>query len=177
MLPYTQICCHIHKDVAMYTDMLPYTQIMHTQICCHIFRYAAMYTNMLPHTQICCHIHRLWKKSASSTKHSTIKKIPIFSLRTFYNFRFEAVFISLSCSKWINKKKKNDLRGGRSWRILIGILNHRNRHTPPPPLHPPHTHPPTRPALRASPRSSLASTPISFCLFSFVFEFPKKQKM
>lgn len=160
----------------MYTDMLPYTQIMHTQICCHIFRYAAMYTNMLPHTQICCHIHRLWKKSASSTKHSTIKKIPIFSLRTFYNFRFEAVFISLSCSKWINKKKKNDLRGGRSWRILIGILNHRNRHTPPPPSTP-HTpiHPQDQPCERAL-APALRPLPFLFVCFLLCSNSQKNKK-
>ena len=56
MLPHTQICCHIHRYAAIYTKMLPYTQI-----CCHIHnihRYAAIYTDMLPCTQICCHIHR-----------------------------------------------------------------------------------------------------------------------
>ena len=174
MLPYTQRCCHIHRYAAIYTDMLPYTQI-----CCHIYRYAAMYTNMLPHTQICCHIHRLRKKSASSTKHSTTRKLMIFSPRTFYIFRFEAVFISLSCSKWINKKKKKRPpgRGGGPGGSLLAYGTTGMDTPRPTPFHP-HTpiHPQDQPCERAL-TPALRPLPFLFVCFLLCSNSQKKQKM
>ena len=200
MLPSTQICCHIHRCVAIYTHMLPYTQICchihryaanryaaiytemlpYTQICCQ--RYAAIYTDMLPCTQICCHIHRYAVIYTDYGK----KVLPRRNIPQLEKYRFLAPahsiffvlrrFVFLYRAPSGSTKKKNDLRGGRSWRFLIGIRNHRNGHTPPYPPPPP-THPSTH---KTSPASEPSLQPCAHShFFLFVFfcvRIPKKTK-